>query len=216
MSKAESLGSEEMVIEDTLVSGCMTYATPVVFIVAAYFVRSSWRALFGAESPIIGDSPFLNFVVGSAILVASLFFCVASVVVLIDGLWKTKMKFYERGVTLHGLGASGPRTELRYGEVEGVSVTEKHNMVAPSPSPHARRRDLLEVALDALSGAKPKERPKVYENSDYTFSFRLRGEAEPAEFRITLHRDAGEADAVVERLAAEGIRAERVEVGEET
>ena len=216
MSKAESLGRVEVVIEDRSVSGCMTFASPVIFIVAAYFVRNSWRAVTGADDPIIADSTFLNFVVGLSIMGASLLFCLASVAVFIDGLWKSKMKFYECGVTLHGSGATGARARFLYGEVEGVRVTEKHNMADPTPSRYSRRRDLLDVAFDALSGSKPKEPPKVYENTEYIFSFRLRGEEEPAEFRVTLHRGEGEADAVVERLAAEGIRAERVEAREET
>ena len=215
MSKAKSLGREEMVIEDTLVSGCMMYAAPLVFIVAAYFVRNSWRAVTGVDDPIIDDSRVLNFAVGLAIMCVGLLFCLVSVGVLLDGLWKTKMKFYERGVTLHGAGASGPRSAFLYGDLEGVRVTEKHNMVAPAPSRYARR-DLLDVAVDALTGTKPKEPPKVYDSTEYTFSFRLRGERGPAEFRITLQRDEGEADAVVERLAAEGVRAERVEAREET
>lgn len=216
MSKAGSLGRVEVVIEDGSISGCVTYASPVIFIVAAHFVRSSWRAVTGAERAIIGDSTFLNFVVGLTIMAVSLLFCLASAGVLIGGLWKTKMKFYERGVTLHGFGASGPKSEFLYGEVEGVRITEKHNMINPTPSRYERRRDLLDMAADALSGTKPKERPKVYENTEYTFSFRLRGEAQPAEFRITLHRDGGEVDAVVERLGAEGVRAERVGAREET
>jgi hypothetical protein len=214
MSKAKSLGREEIVIEDALVSGCMMYAAPVVLIVAAYFVRNSWRAATGADDPIIDDSGVLNFAVGLAIMGVSLLFCLISVGVLLDGLWKTKMKFYERGVTLHGAGASGPKSEFLYGDLEGVRVAEKHNMADPTPSRH--KRDLLDVAFDALSGTRPKERPKVYESTEYTFSFRLRGEKAPAELRITLNRDEGEVAAVVERLAAEGVRAERVEGREET
>jgi hypothetical protein len=210
MSKAKSLGRGEIVIEDKAISGCMTYASPVLFIVAAHFVKSSWRAMTGAEQPIIGDSTILNFVVGSVILGASLLFCAISVVVLIGGLWKTKMKFYERGVTLHGAGASGPKSEFLYGEVEGVRITEKHNMVAAPATRYQYQRGLLETAVDAVTGSKPPERPKVYESTEYTFSFQLREEEQPAEFSITLHRDAGEVPAVVERLAAEGIKAERV------
>jgi hypothetical protein len=214
MSKAKSLGREEVAIEDKAVSGCLAYAAPIILLVAGYFVKSSWGAITGAERPISDDSKVLNFVVGLVILGASLFFCLCCVLLLVGALWKTRMKFYERGITLHGHGVSGPRSQFLYGEVEGVRITEKHNMVT---CPRRNNRDLLEIALDALAGAKPTPpRPTVYESTEYTFSFRLKGEAEPAEFRITLHRDGGEAEAVVERLAAEGIRAERAEAREET
>ena len=78
MSKAKSLGREEMVIEDTLVSGCMMYAAPLVFIVAAYFVRNSWRAVTGVDDPIIDDSRVLNFAVGLAIMCVGLLFCLVN------------------------------------------------------------------------------------------------------------------------------------------
>ncbi len=208
MSKSKSLGREEVVIEDKTISGCLAYAAPIIFLVAGYFVRSSWRALNGAEHPIIDDSKVLNFIVGLAVLGASLFFCLCSVLLLVGALWKTRMKFYEHGVTLHGHGATGPRSQFLYGEVEGVRITEKQNMVAP---PRRNNRDLLDMAVEALAGGKREEPPKVYESTDYTFSFRLKGEKEPAEFRITLHRDGGEIPAIVERLKAEGVEAERVE-----
>jgi hypothetical protein len=213
MSKAKSLGREEVVVEDRAISSWLAFAAPIILLVAGYFVKSSWGAVTGAERPIIDDSKVLNFIVGLVILGASLFSCLCSVLLLVGALWKTRMKFYERGVTLHGHGATGPRSQFLYGEVEGVRITEKHNMVA---TPRRNNRDLLEIALDALAGTKPAPRPTVYESTEYTFSFRLKGEAEPAEFRITLHRDGGEAAAVSERLAAEGIRAEWAEAREET
>ena len=213
MSKAKQLGSEEVVIEDQSVSGCMTYAAPVICVVAGYFARSSWHAITGAESPIIDDSKVLNLLVGLSILGASLFFCVGAVFIFIEGLWKTKMKFYERGVTLHGVEAAGRKSRFSYAELGSVRITEKHNMRDP-PAPRGGRRDLLDVAVDALAGVERKQPPKVYESTEYTFSFKPRREARPTEFRLTLHRDGGEVPAIVERLKAEGVEAERVEAKE--
>ncbi|HYE14547.1 MAG TPA: hypothetical protein VD968_08925, partial [Pyrinomonadaceae bacterium] len=160
MSKAKSLGREEVVVEDRAISSWLAFAAPIILLVAGYFVKSSWGAVTGAERPIIDDSKVLNFIVGLVILGASLFFCLCSVLLLVGALWKTRMKFYERGVTLHGHGVSGPRSQFLYGEVEGVRITEKHNMVS---TPRRNNRDLLEIALDALAGTKPAPRPTVYE-----------------------------------------------------
>ena len=208
------MGREEAVIEDQTVSGCMTYAAPVIFLVAAYFARASWRAVAGTDSPIIDDSRVLNLVAGLAILGASLFFCGSALFVLLIGLWKTKMKFYERGVTLHGVGTLDTvRPRLFYADLERVRVAEKHHM--RDATPRRGRRDLLEVALDALSGTKPPARPKVYENTEYTFGFKLKGEPEPVKFYITLDRAEAEMTAVVERLRAAGVEAEHERAPEE-
>lgn len=209
MSRAARLGREEAVIEDQTVSGCMAYAAPVIFLVAAYFARAAWRAITGAESPIIDDSKLLNLVAGLTILGASLFFCGCALLVLVGGTWKTKMKFHERGLTLHGVGAleAAGHTRLLYGDLAHVGVAEKHHMV-PDPAARGPNRDLLDFAVDTLTGTKPPERPKVYGGTEYTFHFRLKASAEPFTFAITLDRAEGEIPAVVERLRAAGVEAE--------
>ena len=213
MSKAKQLGGEEVVIEDGSISGCMTYASPVICIVAGYFAKSSWRAMTGPDRPIIDDSKVLNLLVGLIILGVSLFFCVGAVFILIGGLWKTKMKFYERGLTLHGLEAVGNRSRFAYADLDSVRITEKHNMRDP-PAPRGAQRDLLDMGVDAVAGAERAKPTKVYESTEYTFSFKPKGKARPTEFKITLDRDGGEVPAVVERLKAEGVEAERVEAKE--
>ena len=194
----------------------MAYAAPVVFLVAAYFARAAWRAVSGAESPIIDDSRLLNLAVGLTILGASLFFCGCSALVLFVGLWKTKMRFYERGFTLHGHGAleAAGRTRLFYADLEGVRVAEKHHL-RDDPGVRRVRRDLLDVAFDALAGTKPPARPQVYDSTEYTFSFRLKGVPEPVRFSIMLDRAEAEVPAVVERIRAAGVGAEHETAPEE-
>lgn len=218
MSKAALLGSEEVTIEEHTVSGCMIYAAPVILIVAGYFVRSSWGVVRGAEAAIIGDSKFLNVVVGLALLGTSLFFCAFAALVLIAGLWKTRIKFYERGLTLHGLGAVGASC-LFYNDLALVHITEKHNLTADPPGAadglprrYTPKRDLLEVAIDALLAKKSEKKPdppKFYENTEYTFTFTLKKQSEPVTYSIILDRADEEIVSIAERLEMEGVKVER-------
>ena len=193
MSKAAPLGREEVTIEDLSLSGCGAYVALLVLTVAGYLV---WNYR-----------------------VAVLFVCACAVLVLVVFLWKTKMKFYERGLTLHGLGAPGT-SRLLYSDLEQVHITEKHNLTDEPgtadglPGLHRPKRDLLEVAVDALFAKKSEKKPeppKFYENTEYTFRFTLRGATEPVTFSIILDRADEEVPSIVERLEMEGIRVAREE-----
>ena len=219
MSKGVPLGREEVTIKDESVSGCMTIGAPVILFVAGYFARNSWAVVSGAGDPIIDDSRVFNAVVGLVILGASLFFCACAVLVLIFGLWKTKMKFYERGLTLHGVGAleSIDTPRLLYGDLAHVHITEKHHLSEDPPSSygirkHVHKRDLLDVAVDVLfkkKNEKKPEPPKFYENTEYTFRFKLKKSKAPVTFSIILDRANEEIDSVAERLEMEGVTVKR-------
>ena len=193
MSKATSLGREEVTIEDLSLSGCGTYALLLILIVAGYLARNYW--------------------------VAVLFICAAAALVLIAYLWNPKMKFYERGLTLHGLGA--PDTSyLLYSDLEHVHITEKHNLTdEPSavdglPRLNRPKRDLLDLAVDALFAKKSEKKPdppKFYENTEYTFRFTLKKAKEPVTFSIILNRADEEIPSIAERLEMESVRVVRDE-----
>ena len=196
MSKAAPLGREEVTIEDLSLSGCGTYVLLLILIVAGYLAWNYW--------------------------VAVLFFCACAVLVLIAYLWNQKMKFYERGLTLHGLGAPGT-SRLLYSDLEHVHITEKHNLTDEPgtadglPSRYAFGRDLLGVAADALFAKKSErkpEPPKFYENTEYTFRFTLKEAKEPVTFSITLDRADEEIPSIAERLEMEGIKVVREEAQE--
>ena len=212
MSKATLLGKEEVTIKDQLVSGCLTFSAPFVLLVAGYIVRHSWAGVAGAEHAIFGDSRLLNV----AILVVGLFFCGCSLLVLINGLWKTKMKFYDRGLTLHGIGVLGStdRTRFLYSDIALVHITEKHNLTDERrtgfPRRYAFKRDLVEVGFDALWGKKVEKEPppKFYENTEYTLRFTSKT-SEEAVIVITLDRADQEIPAITDRLEMEGVKVSR-------
>ena len=197
MSKAAPLGREEVTIEDLSLSGCGAYVALLILVVAGYLVRNYW--------------------------VAVLFVCACAVLVLVAFLWNPKMKFYERGLTLHGLGA--PCTsQLLYSDLEHVHITEKHNLTGEPgtadglPRLNRSRRDLLDVAVDALfakKNEKKPEPPKFYENTEYTFRFTLKESKEPVTFFIILDRADEEVPSIAERLEMEGVKVVREEAREE-
>lgn len=192
MSKAAPLGRAEVTIEELSLSGCGAYVALLVLVVAGYLFWNYW--------------------------VAVLFICACAGLVLIVYLWNHKMKFYERGLTLHGLGAPGtPR--LLYIDLEHVHITEKHLLteergVYGLPTRYVPKRDLLDVALDALFAKKSEKKPeppKFYENTEYTFRFTLKEAKEPVTFSIILDRADEEIPSIAERLEMEGVKVVREE-----
>ena len=189
MSKDVALGAEELVISERSGRGCVLMGAPVVAFVAYHFVKASWSALKGAE-PILDDSPVLNGVVALVFLAVSVLVLCLAAAGFVGSLRGSKMKFYERGLVLHG-GWDGRRGRLLYSEIESLRLTERHN------SRKVRNR----------YGGPAGER---YENTEYTFSFRLRsGRRKTLRFKIIHDRDDAEMGAVVRRLELEGIRVER-------
>ena len=189
MSKDVALGAEELVISDRSGRGCVLVVAPVIAFVAYHFVKASWSALKGAE-PILDDSPVLNVVVALVFLLGSVLVLCLAVAGFVGSLRGSKMKFYERGLVLYG-GWDGGHGRLLYSEIESLRLTEKHNM----------------EKVKNRYGVPAGER---YENTDYTFSFRLRSKRKTVRFNFVHDRNDVEVDAVVRRLELEGVRVERV------
>ena len=192
MSKAALLGREEVTIEELSPSGCATYILVLILIVAGYLAWNYW--------------------------VAVLFLGACVVLLLVVYLWNHEMKFYERGLTLHGLGA--PNTPyLLYSDLEHVHITEKHILteergVYGLPTRYVPKRDLLDVAVDALFAKKNEkklESHKIYESTEYTFRFTLKKAKEPVTFSLILDRADEEIISIAERLEMEAVKVEREE-----
>ena len=195
MSKDVALGAEELVISDRSGRGCVLLVTPVMAFVAYHFVKASWSALKGAE-PIFDDSPVLNVVVALAFLGGSALVLCLAVAGFVGSLRGSKMKFYERGLVLHG-GWDGGGGRLLYSEIESLRLTEKHNV------------EKVKNRHGAPAGGR-------YENTEYTFSFRLRSRRRKTlKFNFIHDRNEAEIGDVVRRLELEGVRVERVGAKEE-
>ena len=188
------LGRQEIVIVERAGAGCVLVVAPVVAFFAYHFVKASWSAVRGVE-PILEDSPALNVVVALAILGGSLLLLLVSVSGFVGAAWRPKMKFYERGMTLHG-GWEGGGGPVLYAQIESLRLTASHRM----------------ERVKNRYGVPTGER---YENTEYTFDFRLKTGRKPKakrkrlRFKLVHDRNDNDIDAVVRRLEMEGVRVER-------